>query len=440
LLEQVANAVGFLPHNEPSEWYGTRVINFDLEYKSTPRLCLNTAISTIVDEIKEHENRKIKRSDKSQKDLRACVKAVVLNLIHMRVVLSAYDAFYLAISLDASAYGADNVKEFSGVSFRQFKAAYKAMLSPELGYVECYKSGYFNKVRGVGFRTIICGTGKLFSLVDNALADSKINFYTSQKALKKNLVVLKNGDGKKIKYSDTGITRQYQSNLKKINKLMLASDIDLSLQESEQEEFIAKLDEWADKDDYRSCYLDKSQILLRRVFNNGDWRQGGRFYGAWWHNIPKDYRKRITINGKETIELDYSSMHPTMLYARAGEMLGFDPYVLVCGIDREWGKVGFNALLNVSEDKWPKAPKGFKEVSRKVDISWQEFLRFIIKQHYKVEKHFRVGYGLTLQYLDSQIAEEVMLYFTNKGIVCLPIHDSFIVERGYKAELEEVRV
>ena len=67
---------------------------------------------------------------------------------------------------------------------------------------------------------------------------------------------------------------------------------------------------------------------LYRVFNNGKLTNGGRFYGGWWQNIKKDYRRAITINGGTTAELDYSSLHPSMLYALEGKTPPDDCYAL----------------------------------------------------------------------------------------------------------------
>jgi hypothetical protein len=47
--------------------------------------------------------------------------------------------------------------------------------------------------------------------------------------------------------------------------------------------------------------------------------------------------------------------------------------------------------------------------------------------HGPVEKHLNSGIGVELQFLDSQIAERVILRLLRINEVCLPIHDSFIV-------------
>ena len=48
------------------------------------------------------------------------------------------------------------------------------------------------------------------------------------------------------------------------------------------------------------------------------------------------------------------------------------------------------------------------------------------------------GIGLESQFVDSQIAESVMLKMFQDGITCLPIHDSFLVPSGYHQILSTV--
>lgn len=69
-----------------------------------------------------------------------------------------------------------------------------------------------------------------------------------------------------------------------------------------------------------------SKRTLYRVFNDEGLTSGGRFYGAWWQNIPSEYRPHITINGKPMVEYDYSGLHPAILYAERGLAVPEDPY------------------------------------------------------------------------------------------------------------------
>jgi hypothetical protein len=64
--------------------------------------------------------------------------------------------------------------------------------------------------------------------------------------------------------------------------------------------------------------ISQQDKLVRRVFNNSKWDQGGRFYGGWWQRCPKDYRKKIKMDGVMTAEVDFSGLHIVLLYAQEG--------------------------------------------------------------------------------------------------------------------------
>ena len=81
-------------------------------------------------------------------------------------------------------------------------------------------------------------------------------------------------------------------------------------------------------------------IEYYRVFNDGSFELGGRFYGTWWVTLNKDIRRRITLNDEKTEELDYSSLGIHLLYSQENLNYydlndpGSDPYTLK-GIDPE---------------------------------------------------------------------------------------------------------
>ena len=56
--------------------------------------------------------------------------------------------------------------------------------------------------------------------------------------------------------------------------------------------------------------------------------------------------------------------------------------------------------------------------------------------HSTISKYFGSGFGVKLQYLDSEIAEAVMLRMLPEP--CLPVHDSFIVRVGQTSKLKLV--
>ena len=76
----------------------------------------------------------------------------------------------------------------------------------------------------------------------------------------------------------------------------------------------------------RKIHLGQHSKFVRRIFNNGSFDEGGRFYGGWWQSIPREFRKHITINHKPTEEVDYSGHHLRILYALKEKKLAGYPY------------------------------------------------------------------------------------------------------------------
>ena len=94
-----------------------------------------------------------------------------------------------------------------------------------------------------------------------------------------------------------------------------------------------------------STPVHPAQLSLTRVFSKGAFELGGRLY-APIQNYTKDNRKYYHFDGDPTIEIDYSSIHPHMLYHKEVlEFDGDDPYTIE-GFDRGAVKLAFNIMLN----------------------------------------------------------------------------------------------
>ena len=182
--------------------------------------------------------------------------------------------------------------------------------------------------------------------------------------------------------------------------------------------------------------------------------------------MPSEYRKHITIEGKNTAEFDYSSIHPRILYATEGKEAPEDAY-MVQGWDkkhRDLFKETFNQLINsdkttkhrnqwrrlapeVTPDPLPSGWDDLPEYSRTplrrqafeviTGKSYDELIKDIIHQHKPIEKHFFTRAWSWLQRKDSDIAEKVMLKLYEEAIVALPVHDSFIVRIGFRSHLNK---
>lgn len=231
-----------------------------------------------------------------------------------------------------------------------------------------------------------------------------------------------------VAFEITPEIERMRSKLAVINNSLMRHWTDLEITPAQHAEMNARIV----SNGRRYSPFDLSNLSLYRVFNNGTFKDGGRFYGGWWQRIPSQYRRFIVIDGKHTVEVDYSAIHPTILYGRLGLEKPDDPYLLPIG-HRNLVKATFNALINAG-GPLIKPVDGFSEA--KTGMPWAEFRTYVRNSFPMFERYFGTGYGLKLQRLDSDIAEAVMLDFAERGIPILPVHDSFIVHHGHQSLLD----
>ena len=245
-----------------------------------------------------------------------------------------------------------------------------------------------------------------------------------------------------VSISDTTETTQMRENLITINNALSKHWYDIEIPDEKLSDLQKRLSD--DQENERTIRMD--QRFLHRVFNDPDLQTGGRFYGGWWQNIPREYRPHLAVNGKPMVELDYSNQHPSILYAQEGVTRPADCYSGVLnpsqlsnefrhGELRDTVKSAFNAMLN-SPKPLRQAPAGVKP--SKFGLKWAELSNAIIAFHEPIAHHFYTGVGLRLQRLDSDIAEKVLVHFALKGVAILPLHDSFLMHNGYETSLEPV--
>jgi hypothetical protein len=124
-----------------------------------------------------------------------------------------------------------------------------------------------------------------------------------------------------IDYEDTADTQRMRQELTDYNKLLARTKIGLSTERIGDHPPTGS----PPKPDFTNKFV-------RRVFANGSWEHGGRFYGGWWQTLERAWRSQILIDGKPATELDYSGLHIVILYAMEGISywveIGRDPYEL----------------------------------------------------------------------------------------------------------------
>ncbi|NBB26563.1 hypothetical protein GVM20_15630 [Porphyrobacter sp. SLTP] len=289
-----------------------------------------------------------------------------------------------------------------------------------LGHYRRYPE--FGKHAGDGKQSRIRGTAKLIDLFEQ---DFDITPHHIGFAPWVELIVLREGadelGGTKrdIDYDDTPETARMRENLRRINTSLAGFRISL-----------AKAD---------APIVDLPPFMLRRIFSRGSFMLGGRFYGGQWIDFPGEDRAALLIDGEEVVELDFSGLHPRLIYQMEGKPLpaDADPYAVSGWTGQErrgWVKTAFLQVIN--GDKDAKLHKPPDVPAAKIGKGgWDKLKQAMSEHHREIEGWFRSGKGLELQRLDSDIAEATLLLLADQGVCCLPVHDSFIVPRSHESQL-----
>lgn len=194
-----------------------------------------------------------------------------------------------------------------------------------------------------------------------------------------------------------------------------------------------------------------------RVFNN-DFGHGGRFYRADVLRVPHSDgrlgRYDITINGNPVVEIDYGNLHFRIAATREGIDLSKVASDVYMGIlepeektesNRAIVKLAVNIMFNSLDDK-----KAKQAIQSEINLKFKDKQDLTLRTGTEVFNRVKVaypqfdslfcngdGYGSVLQNYDSELAACVLDVMADKNIPCLPVHDSFIVERQYQRTLEE---
>jgi hypothetical protein len=277
-------------------------------------------------------------------------------------------------------------------------------------------------------------------------SDSLVKLFTQAKFECKDIarhenyevIQLKDSNKKLIDYQDTPETQRMRRIVKDYNALLAETEITCG--HVSEGDIVSK--------NGHEVVIDRQHQQVHRVFNNGSFEEGGRFYGAWWQNLPQEHRQNIRINSQPTVELDYTGLHIIMLYGLQGIVYEDDPYHL----DQDFGlgeglqrkvckKVMLIAINAESEEKALQAlrkevtfPEGFKDGSNCL----KSILAAMKEKHQAIAASLCSGVGIKLQFTDSQMIERVIEQFTARKIPVLTVHDSCIVAIDHVPELEQL--
>ena len=157
----------------------------------------------------------------------------------------------------------------------------------DAGLVET-KTGFYNKTTKRGFASRFWPTEALVARFKEAkFGIYDLNFNESRLA-----VILRDKDGKDLEYVASPDNETMEATLKRYNELLNRTFILPHSLTSAQ----------ITSDPSSLHFAHQQSKFVYRVFNEGSFAHGGRFYGGWWTNCRKTLRNEIMIDDQPSIE------------------------------------------------------------------------------------------------------------------------------------------
>lgn len=182
--------------------------------------------------------------------------------------------------------------------------------------------------------------------------------------------------------------------------------------------------------------VDTRRRFLRRVFNNGSLRQGGRLYHGFWQDLGARARlQHLLIAGCPVASLDFAQMAVRSAYALAGVEPPQGDLYAHPWYPREGVKMVLNALLSSSKPL-RRMPSGGRQYFKREP--WPDVERRINAAHPNLGSLFYRGVGMELMFLESEITVRALLALKEAGVHALPVHDCLLVGVPHVAVAQEV--
>ena len=246
------------------------------------------------------------------------------------------------------------------------------------------------------------------------------------------VIILRDGN-KEVEYTDTPEIVRMRKEVEAYNAMLLRHTVEVA---SLNHPYITRtVKDKRGRTTKQTIWLTPDRMFTRRTFSRGSFKLNGRFNGGWWQRISEFSREDIIIDGEETIELDYSGLHPKILAYQAGHSIDGDPYKIEKEVMPEQRDIIKGLLLKVINaktiDSGIRAFQTDKHGYKKKDLLL--LLEAYLDQYPFMREYLGSDLGIELMYTDSQIAAQVINGFVKFDKPILPIHDSFIV-KAYDVE------
>jgi hypothetical protein len=373
-------------------------------------------VEQCVERVAQLERReRARKKEDQERHLRMCA-ALVLDLTHREI---SEPGEWLFVSMQNDQYGTKNraawfLTERFPVLIKVLKQD-RALIDYVQGERGAFGTGQRTKIRaGSGLRELIGNEGV-------ALWD-----IGRDPALRGDPIVLKGhkvaGKARKIPFKDDESIRAMRAQVEEINA------------------WIADADLWWDGDEAEDK-VDLGNRFLRRIFNNGSFEEGGRFFGGFWQKTKSALRLERILLGEEAesmVALDFGQMAVRTAYSMVPAQPPSGDLYAVPGLEnfRDEVKRILNALLAADEipERFPQGSRGRIPKNR----AFSDVYDRIAKHHPELVRLFGSRLSLKFMRIESELLIDILLRLKRLGVVALPIHDCLLVAESKAAIAKEV--
>jgi hypothetical protein len=195
--------------------------------------------------------------------------------------------------------------------------------------------------------------------------------------------------------------------------------------------------------------IGREHVFICRIFNDGSFDRGGRYFGGWWQIVPQELRRDICIDGQFIVEKDFSSLFPRMIYCLEGITPPDDPYAIdlsglaYADMPPKDGRGLIKKMLNTMFNKRPGQSilRIVGDEHRAAGVPTEDIRAAIGRLdelNAPIRHWFDSGAGTYLMNLESQIAEILIDRAIESDEVILTVHDSYVVRNDKEQWLEQL--
>ncbi|PAV26795.1 hypothetical protein CF392_03710, partial [Tamilnaduibacter salinus] len=292
------------------------------------------------------------------------------------------------------------------------------------GFLELISKGFKGKEFMSGLSSSYRPTSKIYDWMDENRDALEIGM------LKDGVerVVLKSetpGGGKKLKdYEDDDYTTGQRDALNDLSTLLKEQEIRVSVGSE-------------------SLLLPPQDFEYQRIFND-DFQSGGRLYCSA-QQMKSSERGLLCFNGRKTSECDFRSHQPRLIYHLNDLAAPADCYDNPW-VSRDLMKKAMTRVMNCSTEKAAIATLSnlLVEVSsdeqgtNSEDLTPKKLLSAVYETHPILKTYRSSTLWKQLQFIESNLAFDIMLALRRRGVACLGVHDSFVVEEKYLNLLTDI--